>query len=952
MSSRNIVQNNSRLQENGQSIRFRSRLFFLNLQPAALTFLIYACICRKLDIVPFSPHGDHTLAWQDAYYQYLDFFAWYKDLLRGTQSVRYTFSSALGQEAVGIFAYYLSSPVNLLVLFFDKTRLQEFYNLAVGIKMALSALTMSIYLRGRFGGRTTTKGIILDELSARAGRKKGPARDYREWIFLMLSVSYGLMHYQIAQSGNMMWMDGVYMLPLILLGVHRLLKENSWTLLSLSVMFSVLFNWYTAGINCLAAGIVFVVEIIAGPDQGEAGKRSRPVCLLLSFICAMLAGLCLSAFFFLPVIFNMKQGRGSSFDWSAFKNGLLGNPWNMVNAWTPGEISEEGYPALFCGSAALIGCLGLFALRGEASGRENSGRNLTDGIQRRLWAGVRQKSAFFLLLLCSVLMFYWRPAHFLFSLLKKPHNYWYRYEYVAIFFLLMTAAHFYDALERGGRLHKWLFIMYGAVFAAASLWRDRAVPHEDRSLFRAGLLMTAAALVLVLVLDLTARRATLHVALLAALTALTVGDLTIDALVVAEKLRWDGAKAFAAYNREEIRLTDDVRNYDAGVWRMTQTMTRSMDYQKTTANYNESLAFDYMAVENYTSCPQNIQLDLVRKLGYACYSDSLLAKNTFLQPADTILGVRYLLSPYAVRGLDPVTQIPQGNGKDVYENPCFLPLAFCTDLTADSSFFKKRDSEEDIEEKSEPDNPFLYWNRVYTAFSGIDEPIMQELDYERDKSEDQIRYRIRIPEGSYAVYGNLHHRKYATAKLSLNGRFEIPYSRWQAVRAFYIPADPKDREAEVIYRAEKLNRITQVQFYGLDLDRFDACTRAIRERGASRVSLDRTRVEIEADAEQGQVLFTSIPYDQGWKIKVNGAVKKPLLFENCLMCLPLEAGTNVIRMEYHVPGAAEGLALTIAGAFLLFVRKRYWSLTWWKNSGRNRINRIKRFYRFFLQVRI
>jgi uncharacterized membrane protein YfhO len=93
-------------------------------------------------------------------------------------------------------------------------------------------------------------------------------------------------------------------------------------------------------------------------------------------------------------------------------------------------------------------------------------------------------------------------------------------------------------------------------------------------------------------------------------------------------------------------------------------------------------------------------------------------------------------------------------------------------------------------------------------------------------------------------------------------------------------------------------------------------------------------VEIEADAEQGQVLFTSIPYDQGWKIKVNGAVKKPLLFENCLMCLPLEAGTNVIRMEYHVPGAAEGLALTIAGAFLLFVRKRYWSLTWWKKQNK------------------
>ncbi|MBR3188107.1 MAG: YfhO family protein [Lachnospiraceae bacterium] len=58
-------------------------------------------------------------------------------------------------------------------------------------------------------------------------------------------------------------------------------------------------------------------------------------------------------------------------------------------------------------------------------------------------------------------------------------------------------------------------------------------------------------------------------------------------------------------------------------------------------------------------------------------------------------------------------------------------------------------------------------------------------------------------------------------------------------------------------------------------------------------------------------LFTSIPYDDGWTIKRNGDKITPVLFENCLICIPLRNGENHIQMTYTAPGLRPGIVLSI-----------------------------------------
>lgn len=174
----------------------------------AIIWFLYLC-------TGYAPFGKHSLASMDAHIQYLDFFAYLKDVLSGENSICYTFSKTLGGNNIGLFSYYLASPFNLIILFFDKSDLVSFFNLIVSLKLTLAAITCSVFLNLRF------KDIKESTLE-------------HSVFIAILAVSYALCQYSIAQSSNIMWLDGVYMLPLILLGVYNLVTGKSRNIYSAS----------------------------------------------------------------------------------------------------------------------------------------------------------------------------------------------------------------------------------------------------------------------------------------------------------------------------------------------------------------------------------------------------------------------------------------------------------------------------------------------------------------------------------------------------------------------------------------------------------------------------------------------------------------------------------------------------------------------------------------------
>ena len=392
------------MKENRNSRRkYNAHLYKHHIWYGVLTFgIVFLIMMILYKALAFAPFGERHLATMDANIQYLDFFSYFKDVLVGENDLSYTFGKTLGGNNIAVFSYYLSSPFNLLVVFFEKTELLTFFDIIVALKFGTAAVTFSCFLWGRFQGRV------------------------KESIVILLSVCYALSQYNIAQNSNIMWLDGVYLLPLILLGVYKLVRYKKILLLSVSVGLSIIFNWYTGGINCLFSILWFLFELlylIVEQDKNTwRNDIGKVVAVGLRYVCAMILGVMLSASIFLPTVLALQGGR-AGFDWYLLDNTLIGNVLTVIQGNTLGAVSGHGKVTLFCGSMGLIGCIGFFFLKSIP---------------------VKNKIVMGAMVGITILLFYWQPFVAVFSLMKGVGSYWYRYSYVGIIVILFIAAYFYS----------------------------------------------------------------------------------------------------------------------------------------------------------------------------------------------------------------------------------------------------------------------------------------------------------------------------------------------------------------------------------------------------------------------------------------------------------------------------------------------------------------------------
>ena len=124
-----------------------------NIGISILTSLIIFLLITIVAIINrFAPFGNNSFATMDANIQYVDFFAYLKDVLQSKNTIN-TLSATLGNNSIGIISYYLTSPFNILILFFSKANIQNFFNIIVCLKLAVCGFTFSYYLQKRFDNK-------------------------------------------------------------------------------------------------------------------------------------------------------------------------------------------------------------------------------------------------------------------------------------------------------------------------------------------------------------------------------------------------------------------------------------------------------------------------------------------------------------------------------------------------------------------------------------------------------------------------------------------------------------------------------------------------------------------------------------------------------------------------------------------------------------------------------
>lgn len=828
-----------------------------------ITAISMVVLCYLKGIVPFGSKG--SMAIMDAQIQYLDFFAYLKDVLNGTQKISYTFNRTLGGNNIAVFAYYLSSPFNLLVAFFRKDQLQAFFTVIVILKLSMAPMTCSIFLRNRFKNLETA-------------------------VVMVLSLGYGMMQYNIAQASNIMWLDGVYMLPLILLGVHQLVTENKKALLMAAAGIALVFNWYSAAIDFLFSVIWFMYEVLLITPV-ERSNIKKMVDHTIRYCIAMGTALMIGAFLFLPAALAMSDGKGNV-EWIPIL-GIYGwgNIFSFIQRFELGSRSEYGSVSLYCGSLAVIGCIAYMLCK-----KINRNKKILHSI---LLA--------FVLSLFYIPVFVWG-----FSLLKAVGSYWYRYSYIGIITLIVVAAEFFSVKdqETDTRALMWKAT---AVAVLVLFFMEYVKPLGKPF----NIYMTALAFIATMlfadILFWTKRASVKRIMMF--LMAVTVStELVYNAKLI---MALDGGvEHFVKYTEDEMKLISQLQQQDGRFYRVNQTSTRDVDGNKLTANYNEGIAYNYKSISGYTSDPDRNQLLFMKQMGYAIGGDVMNVVNTSVLGADSILGVKYVLSTYDIPGLKKLENMEPGNGKYVYENPYALPMAFTY-----------TESSEPLPDMSES-NAFLYQNQVYNYLLGRDVEVNKEIVCEPQPEANKVVYNIE--KRNDPLYGYFEMKDDKSGKIFSGDQFITAYNMWLAPNVFYIPQQPDAGTCNVHIDGDKIeNSVGAAHFYYTDLETLAETAQEIQSRREDDLVIrDGSITGIVKNPQNMDHLYLSVSYDKGWSVKVNGKKIKPELVGDCMMSLPLEPGENTIELKYHVPGLQVGIGLSVVGAAV-------WAVVWWMERKNN-----------------
>ncbi|WP_026665249.1 YfhO family protein [Butyrivibrio sp. FC2001] len=819
-----------------------------------VTFLAMLVI---LAVVGYAPFGDKSLAADDGYWQYMDFFGYYKDVLTGKQSVLYALSNGLGQASLPVFMYYLASPWNLIIIFFDKTELHSFFDIVVALKIATSFVTCSFYLSKRFEKRI---GFIIN---------------------IALSFSYAFMHYNISKAQCPMWLDGVYMLPIMALGIYKLIRRKNPKLLAISFTASILFNWYTAGINCLFSFLLFILELsILYSDGKNETNIMAGIKAFVRYCYAMISGALLSMFIILPTLNIMRCATRGSADKKELTMEILGNCLNFFDRYSYGAISERGALGVYSGGLLLFGCICFMCAK-----------TIPTGIKI---------SASIILGIC-VFSCYWKPLFWLLSLFQESSSYYYRFSYIVTFAMLFMGAYLFAYNADVSWKKVFIFVSVFAVYLLRNCFSSTSEVGELKLYTVIVLVVVAFLLFLFFRNGSTSicKRTVFSLMIL----ILTVFDVSYNAsLLMKIYPSIDSVSDFEVYQNEQENMIAEIKNQDKSYYRITQTAARAKNINSL-ANLDEAMGFNYWGLENYTSTPDAGLINFYDKIGYKVYMSRLVEKAMSILTIDSLLGVKYIASPYKYEGLIYRKDLGAHNDKSIYENPYYMPMIF--KYKADDEFY------------SDEQNAFLYNNQLFNYISGREKDVFVSIEYKESREGNQRSYVFDIPKGNYALYGNIPWKWDANATLDLNGRLNLKYSVIHSLGIFYVPISEGDTSAYVNVSAENFDAFDKPEFYLLDLNYLGEVSDQTRKNSLQNLVVTDTKVTGTIEADEGDYLFTSIPYADGWTVKVNEEIVEPEFIEDCLMIIPLDEGYNDVSMKYSCPLFVSGICLSVLGILLL-----------------------------------
>lgn len=796
-----------------------------------LSLLLPSVIMLALFVINgIYPFGDRSFLFSDMYHQYMPFFSELLHKARAGESLNFSFNVGIGSNFLALYVYYLASPFHIFSLLVPESHLMEFMSYLIVLKIGLAGLTSYIYLRRHF--QTKDCGALF------------------------FSCFYALSGFMAAYNYNIMWVDCVVLLPLIVLGLERLVREGRCGLYCVTLALSVFTNYYISIMICLFLVLYFLLLLVT--------ERGNLRCIGNFILFSLLAG-GMAAVLLVPEVCAILKTDFGDMDFPEKVESYF-SVLDILSRHCICVYTERGldhWPNIYCGSAVLM-FLPMYLMNKNISIRDKFCRLVLTG---------------FLLLSfgTNVLDFIWHGLNY-------PDSLPARQSFLYIFLVLTMC---YDAYLHVREVDEQQ-ILYGFLCAVGFfLFCEKFVEHED---FELGVkiltLVFVSVYAVLLYLYRTRRDSGMHRVL--AIVALTtvVAECGINTYVTSV-----GTVSRSAYLGQQA----DYR----ALYEMTQEREESFYRLEkfTRKTKNDGTLTGYPTASVFSSTLNSYVMDMYKLLGMR-HSKVYYGFDGATALTSAMLNVKYMFAESEKYENALYTLIGQSGDIFLYKCNAALPFGFVAPL------------EFDLPEGY--DNSGLRLQNQIVKDLGIQGTLFQQVS--RTAVGDDILF---TPEEGGYYYAIL--TASGTGKVDYIGGSteEEKFSDLKNGSILYLGYLEKNQTITLTNGDEKdTTPKISADVYRMNREILSQVLELLAAQHMENVTWESDSIAGSIVMQDAGRLILSVPYEDGWTVWVNGEKTEGSLFGGCLMAFDLEPGAYDFEMRYVPAGARAGAVVSVVSVLL------------------------------------
>jgi uncharacterized membrane protein YfhO len=334
--------------------------------------------------------------------------------------------------------------------------------------------------------------------------------------------------------------------------------------------------------------------------------------------------------------------------------------------------------------------------------------------------------------------------------------------------------------------------------------------------------------------------------------------------------------------------------------------------------YNGMSTFSSMAYEDYSQSQYSLGMFGNRINSYTY--------NTQTPVYNMMFAIKYLMqtSTSIEPSTDYYTQtyVTSDDETTVYKNDYYLPIAFLTSSDIkdwDNSEGNPFEVQEDLIDKaigvSDVFSPVEY---VSTLGDEVDCEEVEDNGYyyfdkiDEDSSTGSIELTIKAVNDS-----NLYVYITSTDIENVNYYWnDGEEDKYQNISEPYIMDLGMHNAGDEITISLDCSSVTatagsfQIYAYNINKDVFESAYETLKLGALDISSYSDTKIEGTIDAGYDGVLYTSIPYDEGWSIYIDGVESKTYSIGDCQLVTDITQGKHTVVLKYSPKGIKLGILIT------------------------------------------